>query len=299
MKLFRVVASALVAAAAAAAATQIRSVSTIDDLAYDENNKLSKHVLVVTPSCQGVPVHNDRFDVVQVQIDDDAPPTASRSLHDDIFGASSTSSAADKCQAACLERGTDRSLAASVLPQRLYYESAETKSLKEWFGPHCEKVEICLINYARPDSTFTVHWLNPRDSFKPSPLNIQLHYGERHTKCFHSFIGHQLQVVDPGHGEGDQQEEIIGTVTVEYITIYSFGAGPPNPAKDTASQVKQIHSTLRNEWTRSERVTRTFSPLGFAKGRLPDDVFASVSAYTLPLALVCPYEFVCLSLFSF
>ena len=37
--------------------------------------------------------------------------------------------------------------------------------------------------------------------------------------------------------------------------------------------------TLHNEWRRHNRVTRTFSELGFKKGRLPDDLFASMGAF--------------------
>lgn len=36
---------------------------------------------------------------------------------------------------------------------------------------------------------------------------------------------------------------------------------------------------MRNEWTRCNRVKRTFTELGFAKGKLPKDVWASLSTY--------------------
>lgn len=41
----------------------------------------------------------------------------------------------------------------------------------------------------------------------------------------------------------------------------------------------EIIETLENEWTRHNVVKRTFSPLGFQKGRLPNDVFASMGAF--------------------
>jgi hypothetical protein len=42
------------------------------------------------------------------------------------------------------------------------------------------------------------------------------------------------------------------------------------------SQVKQ---TLRMEWDRAHRIQRTFTEFGFNKGKLPNDLWASISSY--------------------
>ena len=42
---------------------------------------------------------------------------------------------------------------------------------------------------------------------------------------------------------------------------------------------QKIQDTLYNEWFRSRRVTRTFTELGFNRGKLPLDLFASMSTY--------------------
>jgi len=42
---------------------------------------------------------------------------------------------------------------------------------------------------------------------------------------------------------------------------------------------RQVHGTFQSEWQRSNRVTRTFTELGFAKARLPEDLYASIQTY--------------------
>ena len=38
-------------------------------------------------------------------------------------------------------------------------------------------------------------------------------------------------------------------------------------------------SRLQHEWDRSQRIKRTFTDVGFARGRLPPDLFSSMSSY--------------------
>jgi hypothetical protein len=40
-----------------------------------------------------------------------------------------------------------------------------------------------------------------------------------------------------------------------------------------------VEETFKMEWNRANRVTRTFTGLGFAKGRLPTELWSSISAY--------------------
>ena len=53
----------------------------------------------------------------------------------------------------------------------------------------------------------------------------------------------------------------------------------PVTYSDTRNFTRDIKHTLYNEWKRSAKVTRSFSELGFQKGRLPDDIFASMGAF--------------------
>jgi len=65
---------------------------------------------------------------------------------------------------------------------------------------------------------------------------------------------------------------------VEHHLILPFGKSPPSDRSHSRNFTREIETSLRMEWKRQDRIKRTFSPLGFAKGRLPDDVFASLGA---------------------
>eukprot|EP01034_Spumella_vulgaris_P023684 gene23684-29929_t len=66
-------------------------------------------------------------------------------------------------------------------------------------------------------------------------------------------------------------------MTVEHNGIYPIG-NPPSAIteRDVTQQVK---NTFRMEWERAHRVKRTFTEFGFNHGRLPPDLWASISAY--------------------
>ena len=64
------------------------------------------------------------------------------------------------------------------------------------------------------------------------------------------------------------------------FTYYSFGYSPPSDTRDEDHDyTSEIYDALDEEWRRHNRVKRTFSPLGFKKGKLPRDVFASMGAF--------------------
>ena len=226
-----------------------------DDLEYDENGKLLTHQLVYTEGCANdlsaaiVPL---RFEFHQV----------AGKAQADLFGEES----AGGCQAACIERGVDKTLAFAVLPSR-QYSPADDGNLVDWLRDGCSRGEVCLMNYIDETNPLMLYWVHDGDK----KFHLSVEYGERKTRCFGSFIGHRF-VAETKDGEA------VGEFTVEFATVHAFGEAP-TLVKPDEDKTKQIHSTLKHEWDRHNRVTRTFSPLGFAKGRLPDDVFASMSAF--------------------
>lgn len=236
-----------------------------DDLDYDGNGKLSTHQLVYTEGCAGdltATIVPDRFEF---------HPVAGKAQID-LFGAES----AGECRAACLERGVDRTLVAAVLPQR-QYSPADDGTLVNWLRDGCTRVEVCVLNYVDESDPLMLYWLHPTSGEKK--FHMSLEYGERKTRCFSSFIGHQFVVERKGEdGDGGAEASaVVGEFAVEFTTVLAFGKAP-TLVKPDQDKSQQIRSTLKHEWDRHIRVTRTFSPLGFAKGRLPDDVFASMAA---------------------
>lgn len=127
------------------------------------------------------------------------------------------------------------------------------------------------MNYHSRDTPIKVYWIAPVTAEKK--MHMEIKWGERGTRCFTSFIGHLFQVED---GETDQ---LLETIRIEHVTTKAVGISPPSGNADRHSFDTEIQRTLHNEWRRHNRVTRTFSPLGFKKGRLPDDIFASMGAF--------------------
>lgn len=225
--------------------------SVSHDLTYDENQKLKTHTFLHTAACTDIPTrrHFESY------------PVAGEALQT-LFGSDDTS-----CQAVCIEKGTDRTVAHAVMPHKIYPGDGD---LVSWFERVCARVEVCLVNYHNKVSPLQLYWVTP-DGAKKHHLDIA--YGESKTRCFASFIGHRFMAID------QDTDQVVGDFLVEFNTIMAFGDAPPSDNADRRSFEDEIVSTLNYEWERHNRIKRTFSPLGFKKGRLPDDVFASMGAF--------------------
>lgn len=107
-------------------------------------------------------------------------------------------------------------------------------------------------------------------------LGLTLDPGE--DRFTYTYIGHQFEVYADLPHENKLDNEMIAHFTIENSGVICFGTKPHGylPKEDVASKIKEA---MDDEWQRQLRVTRTFSPLGFDKGRLPDDVYASLASY--------------------
>lgn len=237
--------------------TTISSLSK--DLNYDENNHLVNHALV-SVGCENEPV------IV-------TPPSEDGILNGfDVFNLEGEAKEqvfpdhAGSCQAACIEQGTDRLLAQHIMPHK-YWDTSER--FTKWFDI-CRKVELCFINYHDKERPIHYYWVDFTGSLKRQQ---DIKYGERETRCFWSFVGHKFMV-------HDADDNFLEEFNVRFHSAKAFGTSPPSDQRRENHQFEgEIHGTLRNEWKRHQRVTRTFSSLGFKKGRLPPDVFASMGAF--------------------
>mmetsp|Transcript_10446 Transcript_10446/g.24844 ORF Transcript_10446/g.24844 Transcript_10446/m.24844 type:complete len:593 (-) Transcript_10446:150-1928(-) len=248
------------------------------DLEYDENQKLAKHYLVFPanrPNCGTSSWENGtgKLDfgegITPRAIDGDALskvfPDAEEEEDDD-----------DVCMAACLEKGTDITLTGQAMPHFHYRSEGlrgeeEQTNLEEWVHDSCRKVEVCFINYVS-HNPLLVYWIAGNGEKKPQ---FKLKYGEQKTYCFNSYLQHSFEVVDEENGFAE-------TITIEHSLTKAFGTSPPSSSQkfDGIDELQEkVKSTLKHEWDRHLMVDRTFSSLGFAKGRLPDDVFANMGAF--------------------
>ena len=252
----------LLALAALVATTTANSVveSIQKDLPFDDNGKLTHHHLVYpagNPECAAA--RKDKTYGFQTA-----------ALTGEALQAVFPGANKGDCVAACLEKGVDRSVAHAAMPFR-HWDGKEAL-FKTWFeGSACKQVEVCLLNYHSRYTPIKIYWLDPVNGAKKYHMDID--FGEHGTRCFQSFVGHEFVAEDGDSGE------FLETIFIDHITTKAIGVSPPNANPERHDFDKEIVSTLRNEWKRHNRVKRTFSELGFKKGRLPDDIFASMGAF--------------------
>ena len=257
----------VLAATAAAAATEQAPVSSLlYDLEYDENQRLDGYYLVYEPSptCASAGLETS-FAHNRYQ----ARPAAGNALLKLFSNNKDDDDDPSACRAVCLARGVDRDLVSAVMPHMRYAGNAA--GFDDFFRTSCSQVESCLMNYYDQQEPLQIYWIHPVTAEKKP--HFKIHHGEQKTKCFSTFLGHEF-VAETAKGQE------VGRVTIEFSTVMAFGESPPCDDPNKHKNVeREIVSTLKSEWIRHERIKRTFSPLGFDKGRLPDDVFAYLGAF--------------------
>jgi len=251
--------------------SQHPTTSSLSDLPYDENGRLSTHLIVYPAGeCAGLLEKRIKktYGYKFRPLSDEAASSFFDEEEDDGGGGR-------ECQVACVERGVDRSLVTAVMPFR-YFRGTEDEfgsaALMDWFRNACTKVEVCFMNYYSRTAPLDFYWHNHMTDALISKGVLE--YGERKTRCIDSFVGHEFVFKD-----SDTQEE-IQRHKVEYNTIISIGGVPdPYVVDKNFNYTQGVESTLRTEWSKHNRIKHTFTSLGFSKGRLPDDMFASIGAF--------------------
>lgn len=244
-------------------------VSSIENgLSYDENGRLASYHLVfplgnIGKNCPAV--ETERYGIRKAALQGEA-------LEVVFPGYDDASDEDSPCVAACLERGAERSIAGYAMPDKIYNASTSDTSFRNWVVDNCAAVEVCLMNYLDEEHELENYWIPPNG--EEPKLSQVLKYGERNTRCFTSYLGHNFHVKNSKDGS------IVATYTVEFPMTLGIGENKPHKQDITPGQFDNtIKSTLRSEWDKKNIPQRTFSPLGFAKGRLPNDVFATMGAF--------------------
>ncbi|CAB9526690.1 Ankyrin Repeat [Seminavis robusta] len=233
----------------------VRSVE--NDLDYDKNGKLAKHNLLFPVGSHGC--GPTKLGMVYGY---ESHAVAAEALSAIFPGTSE-----GDCVAVCLERGTDKSVAHAAMPQRRWLGEGD---FIDWFKNNCSRMEVCLMNYHSRKTPLKLFWIS---STGEKEFQQEIPFGYDGTQCFSSYVGHRFEVDDGETGE------LLEQIRVEFITTKAIGISPPSADPEMYDFEQEIKNTLHNEWRRHNRVKRTFSPLGFKKGRLPDDLFASMGAF--------------------
>ena len=259
----------------AAAGFSRKVVSLLSDLPYDENGHLSSHVLAY-------PASADCASFVESELPEDeeymyhhAPIAVEGDAAVALFGDRLLSEypIADvtQCPAVCLVRGVDSYLAAHPLPDN-YYDpvgNKEHSSFRAFLSSYsCGAVEYAFVNYS--PKTLSMYWVDNDDGEKT--YLYPLERNQENTRFVHTFIGHRFTAEDPDTGE------VLMDHTVEFSGTYGI-SNHENYLDPSVDIREEMRRELVDEWEKHLEVKRTFTPLGFSKGRLPDDVFASMRAF--------------------
>ena len=166
------------------------------------------------------------------------------------------------CAAVCLEKGTHFDHLLHPLPQHV---GKHLKDIYSFAFENCQQSEVGFLSYN--ENVADIYWMN-----NGRRVNVgTLRKGEQNTVWQVSYLGHQFQVID------SVNQKMLLNVTVQHNAIYPIGDLSSNlQVRDVERAVKE---TFNMEWHRAHRVTRTFTEYGFAKGRLPTDVWSSISTY--------------------
>jgi hypothetical protein len=207
-----------------------------------------------------------------------------------FFPQTASAAATDKkegrvpCNAICLDRGVAKERITHVIPEKFMLESfsdtnneGEKRRLAKKFIPWLEQivmqVEIGFINWTPNEAK--VYWVNVLQGEEEVFVG-DLRRKERHTVWQTTTLGHKFKVVDNLTGE------TLGVFVARHSSVHVLGQPSlsegvhPMPDREVA---RQVRDTFRNEWVRAHRVKRTFTELGFNKGKLPTDLWASMQTY--------------------
>eukprot|EP00578_Thalassiosira_sp_NH16_P024176 CAMPEP_0181101030 /NCGR_PEP_ID=MMETSP1071-20121207/13524_1 /TAXON_ID=35127 /ORGANISM="Thalassiosira sp., Strain NH16" /LENGTH=526 /DNA_ID=CAMNT_0023183829 /DNA_START=83 /DNA_END=1663 /DNA_ORIENTATION=- len=265
----------------------VPTITSLADLPYNEDDRLSNHIFAypagkcasfIDPDNDGMWQHKfvaldgEAYGAVFGHLEDvdaAAPPADADSFLD--------------CLAVCLEKGTLRSVVARPLPHR-YWKNGEVDDegehvrvddvVKFLTTDSCGKVEYGFVSY-HPNPV-KVYWVDERTGERR--FNQELGHGEHETSFIATFVGHVFQFYDSQPNDDPLDNEMLYELNVSNHGIVSIGRHeqPHMPREGIENEVR---TTMMNEWRRHLVVKRTFSALGFDKGRLPDDLYASLGSY--------------------
>ena len=244
----------------------------LDDLEWDENARLGQNYLVYPAGADCAALFE---------------PAAKRSTMEfrEVLSVSGELAkllfqgdlAAHPCPALCLDRGSKKDLVQHVIPEKIFSEPLVGNSAddiaqrQEWIGGKCQRAEFGFINWSGRD--LVIYWLN--------------HQGRRHkvgdlkqrevsTQWQTTILGHKFEVVD--ESGGTQNSSLVGTFVAQYDSFNVVGdAG--SRVMDHHNVTRQVAETLEMEWHRHNRVKRSFTEVGFNKGRMPHDLWNSMATY--------------------
>jgi hypothetical protein len=248
-------------------------VTSFAQFPHDENNHLASHILAYPAAepCKSLieaqlATQSELYMHHPFAVDGDV---ASALFPD--YKPSSPASTLTDCPLVCLDRGIDAHLVPHPMPQKYFNPNSNEEShhsLHDFISSNsCGKVEIAVINYTPHLLDF--YWVDTNNN--KEVYLYQLERKEANTRFIHTFLSHRFIAKHP------DTAEILMDITVEFAG--TFGIGNHENPKRQRDVREQVRSTMDGEWTKKQMVKRTFSKLGFDKGRLPNDLYGSMRSF--------------------
>lgn len=240
-----------------AASLHAGEVAGLSELDYDHSSHLQTQWILYTPACDII--------IRQNKVMMESPLIKVATINPSVALLFRDISDNNECFAARLVKGMLSSLASTPLDGDTVLSSDHAVVL-QWLQKML-RVEIGWISYWAHD--ISVNWINFEG--KRHSVSI-LKPGEKHTFWTQSYLGHQFELTDVVSGE------LVGSYVAEFDSFYVVGTHVLDKLK-YADPDKQIEHELKSVYYEPDTVKRTFSKLGFMKGKLPPDVWSSISAY--------------------
>mmetsp|Transcript_12228 Transcript_12228/g.24398 ORF Transcript_12228/g.24398 Transcript_12228/m.24398 type:complete len:549 (-) Transcript_12228:284-1930(-) len=258
------VASALLLSCASYAAAKVRpTINSLSQIPFNADGRLSQHLLLYPAG--------DCASRIESQLNWDPHNRLVHSVEGEALELFFPDLADGGCSAVCVRLGTARDLAHALMPHHRYYPDSQPNFRENFFSPYCEKVESGFMQYyTERYGHLDFYWISHTGE---RVYQGEIKYGETNTKYINSYLGHTFHLVDP------TTDEVVREHTVEFDHIAVAGKPPSLVEENPRSRAREILSTHESEWIRHGKIKRTFSPLGFTKGRLPDDMFASMGSF--------------------
>lgn len=230
-------------------------VRSLEDLPFDQNDRLSSTFVLFSEI--GCDVNWDQLGHLSYGI-----------ISSEMFALFGFEQLSEyDCRAVCVFQGAPKHLVHAVFDSQRYDGSTDPN---EWFK-NIRTKERGWISYYPSD--LNIYWVDDAGSRKMVAL---LSPGEKNTVWLSSQLGHNFVIHD------SQTDEYVASTHVLFDGVQIIGevirpdlSSTPKPEDVLIG----VENTLATEFDRSFLVQRTFTSLGFDKGRLPDDIFCSMLTY--------------------
>lgn len=231
--------------------SSLSALNTLSDISI-ENGHIDGNWLLFSENCELNGESLEHFEVAIIS-------------NDEIKNFFSNESSLPECLGVRLISGTPDDMAQFVLPRNLY---KSTVSLSEWLSD-ITSLEIGWLSYYEEElEIFWVPASGPRRSVG------LLKSGESNTVWIETRLSHRFEIDIVATGE------VIESYLVKYDSFNIVGTPvPPDEPISEQNIIDQVNYTLGLEYDRSLKIKRTFTPFGFAKGKIPNDLYCSILTY--------------------